>query len=113
MNPSDRDDASVCEALTLPFVVLVNDRDVRTDEPDLGHFLAYWSRGGISRIRVETAQKRLDRVGPHPSAAECIDPHGIWGVDSAFSMSIVRALGFGSVLDHVKHSDAIRGTALT
>jgi hypothetical protein len=41
MNPSDRDDASVCKALTLPFVVLMNDRDVRTDEPDLGHFLAH------------------------------------------------------------------------
>jgi hypothetical protein len=113
MHPSDRDDGSVCEALTLPFVVLVNDRDVRTDEPNLGHFLAHQSRGGISRIRVETAQKRLDRVGPHVSAAECIDPHGIWRVDSAFSVSIVRALGFGSMFNHVKNSDAIRGTALT
>ena len=113
MNPSDRDDTSVCEALTLPFMVLMNDRDVRTDEPNFGHFLAHESRGGIPRIRVKTAEKRLDRVGPHLSAAECVNPQGIFGVDNAFSMSIVRALGFGAVLNHVKNSDAIRGTTLT
>ena len=113
MNPSDRDDTSVSEALTLTFMVLMNDRHVRADKPDFGHFLAYQSRGGIPGVRVEAAEKRLDRVGPDVSAAECIDPQGILGVDSAFSMCIVRALGLGSVLNHVKNSDAIRCTTLT
>ena len=110
MNPSERDETSVREALTLSFVILMNDCYVRADEPNFGHFCAHKSRGGIPRICVETAEKCLDRVGPYPAAAECINPQRVRGVDSALSVSIVRALGFGSELNHVKNRDAIRTT---
>jgi hypothetical protein len=113
MNLSDWDDPSVGEALTLPFVVLMNDCDVRTNEPDFGHLLAHRSRSGIPRIRVETAEKRLDRVGPHPAAAECVNPHRIRSVDSAFRVSIMRTHGFGPAPNHLKNGDAIRGMTLT
>jgi len=110
MNPSERDETSVRETLTLSFMILMNDRYVRADEPHFGHFCAQKSRGGIPRICVESVEKYLDRVGPYPAAAECINPQRVRGVDSALGVSIVRALGFGSELNHVKNRDAIRTT---
>jgi hypothetical protein len=113
VNPSDWDDTPVREALSFPFVVFMNYSHVRADEPDFGHRFAHQSRSRISRIGVEAAEKRLDRVGPNPAPAECIDPHGAWGVDGTFSVSIVRAHGLSAPFDHVKHRDAIRGPTLT
>jgi len=110
MNPSEWDGTSVREALTLSFVILMNDCYVRADEPNFGHFCAHKSRGGIPRICVETAEKCLDRVGPYPTAAERINPQRVRGVYRPLSVSIVRTLGFGSELNHVKNRDAIRTT---
>src|SRR5512134_2266067 len=97
MNSSDRDDTPVREALSFPFMVLVNHGHVRADEPHLGRRLAHHSRCGISRVGVKTAEERLDRIGSHPAAAKGIDPHRVRGVDRTFSVRIVRAHGFGAV----------------
>ena len=91
----------------------MNDRDVRANEPKFGRLMAHESRRGIPRIRVEPAEKRLDRVGPYAAATKGINPHRFRRVDSAFSVSIARAHGFGTSLNHVKDRDAIRGTPLT
>jgi len=112
MNAPDGDDTPAWEALTLAFMVLMNYRDVRSDEAHLRCLFAYQSGLGVPGVGVEKAEKCLNRIGPRSAAAECINPHRVRSVDRALRARIAHPHGLGAALDHAKNGDAVRGAAL-
>jgi hypothetical protein len=94
--------------LTIPLVKLADNCHIGTQKDDFGRGNAAYLRCSVARVCVERNKKGQNGVAPCSASAECVNPHGVGGVDLDLLLRLESAHRGLMLIDHVEDSETIR-----